>query len=320
MYRYHMISLGFGFLLDVCFGDPEWLPHPVQAIGALISFCERILRAVFPKTKKGERVAGSVLVFLVFVFSMGLPFFLLWITYTKNVFAGIVLEGIFCYQLLAMKGLKTESEKVRYVLENNSLEAARQQVSRIVGRDTNALSKDGVIKAAVETVAENTSDGVIAPLFWMGIGGAAFGFFYKAVNTMDSMLGYKNEKYLNFGRTAAKLDDIVNLLPSRLAAIMMIFASFLLQYRTKEAVLIYRRDRFNHASPNSAQTESVCAGALGIQLAGNAYYFGTLYEKPTIGDDNRPIETEDIRRANQLLYVTGFLTMEILLLTAVFCW
>lgn len=183
----------------------------------------------------------------------------------------------------------------------------------IVGRDTESLTEEGVTKAAVETVAENTSDGVVAPLFYMVIGGACLGFAYKAVNTMDSMVGYKNEKYRYFGTAAARLDDVVNFIPARIAAALMIAASFLLGMDGKRAVSIYRRDRKNHKSPNAAQTESVMAGALGVELAGNAWYFGTLYEKPAIGDAVRKIEIRDIRNSHRLLYGTSILALVFLM-------
>lgn len=213
------------------------------------------------------------------------------------------------YQILAVKCLKVESMKVYQSLTKEGIEEARKAVAMIVGRDTAVLDGTGVAKAAIETVAENTSDGVIAPMLYTALGGPVLGFLYKAVNTMDSMIGYKNEKYLNFGRTAAKLDDVCNYLPSRISAYLMIAAAYLggSDFSGKGAYRIYKRDRRNHASPNSAQTESVCAGALGIQLAGDAVYFGKVVKKPHIGDDTRPVEYEDIRRANRLMYLTAWL-------------
>ena len=210
-------------------------------------------------------------------------------------------------QALAAKGLVQESTNVYAELKKDDLPAARKAVSRIVGRDTEALTAEGVTRAAVETVAENASDGVIAPLLYMLLGGAPLALTYKAINTMDSMLGYKNEKYLYFGRAAAKLDDVANYIPSRLAALLWIMAAAFTRNDAKGAWRIWRRDRRNHASPNSAQTESACAGALGVQLAGPAYYFGEYYPKPTIGDPLRPIEPEDILRADRMMYVaSGF--------------
>lgn len=212
-----------------------------------------------------------------------------------------------CYQMLATKSLKSESMKVYEPLVKHDIEKARYAVSMIVGRDTQSLTEEGVTKAAVETIAENTADGIIAPMFYMAIGGAPLMFLYKGINTMDSMLGYKNDRYLNFGRYAAKLDDVVNFLPARISGWLMIAASYLCGLNGKKAYKIYVRDRFNHASPNSAQTEAVMAGALGVLLAGNAYYFGKLYEKPFIGDADRDIVPEDIKRANMLLYATAAL-------------
>lgn len=260
-----------------------------------------------PKTKKGERIGGVLLVVTVVVISSAVPFGILYFVYGRNVFAGFLVESFMCYQILATKSLKSESEKVYVALKEDGLSAGRKAVSMIVGRDTKELTEEGVTKAAVETVAENTSDGIIAPMFYMMIGGAVLGFTYKAVNTMDSMLGYKNEKYLYFGTAAAKLDDAVNYIPARLSAWFMIGAAFFTKMDYKDAYRIYRRDRKNHKSPNAAQTESVMAGALNVQLAGNAWYFGKLYEKPTIGDNLRPVEINDIRRSHKLLYGTALI-------------
>lgn len=260
-----------------------------------------------PKTKKGERIGGVLLIVIVVAVSSAVPFGILYFVYGRNVFAGFLVESFMCYQILATKSLKSESEKVYVALKEKGLSAGRKAVSMIVGRDTKELTQEGVTKAAVETVAENTSDGIIAPMFYMMIGGAVLGFTYKAVNTMDSMVGYKNEKYLYFGTAAAKLDDAVNFIPARLSAWFMIAAAFFTKMDYKDAYRIYRRDRKNHKSPNAAQTEAVMAGALNVQLAGNAWYFGKLYEKPTIGDTLRSVEIDDIRRSHKLLYGTALI-------------
>lgn len=307
MMRWTTIALILGFLADLLFGDPRWLYHPVRLIGAAITFLEKRLRSLFPKTEKGEYAAGCVLVIGICLFSAAIPLLVLKIAFRIHTFAGIAAEAFLCYQMLAVKSLKTESMRVYRELKKNDLEGARYAVSMIVGRDTASLDEAGVTKAAVETVAENTSDGIIAPLFYMAIGGPVLMWIYKGINTMDSMIAYKNEKYLHFGRCAAKLDDLANFLPARLSAIFMILGAFLAGYNGKNAAKIFKRDRFNHASPNSAQTEAVMAGALEIQLAGNAFYFGKLYEKPTIGDAIRSVQYEDIRKANQLLYVSAAL-------------
>ena len=307
-----LVALVMGYILDLIFGDPYWMPHPVRFIGNLISILEKVIRRFMPKTKRGEYIGGITLTVMVVSISMVIPLVIILIAKTINKYLALIVESFMCYQILATKSLKVESMKVYDELAKNDLPSARKAVSMIVGRDTKDLTFSGVAKAAVETVAENTSDGIIAPMIFIAIGGAPMGFFYKAINTLDSMVGYKNERYINFGRFAAKLDDVVNYLPARISAYQMILSSFFLRYDYKNAFKIYKRDRYNHASPNSAQTESVCAGALDVQLAGNAYYFGKLYEKPTIGDDIREINYDDIKKANRLLYCTSFISIVII--------
>lgn len=307
MMQQSLIALAAGFILDLIIGDPHALWHPVQGIGAWITFLEKHLRKCFPATKTGERTAGAVLVVLVLVLSTGIPALILTAAGYVSHWLALAVETVFCYQMLATKSLKTESHKVYDALKQEGLLAGRKAVSMIVGRDTQSLTEEGVVKATVETVAENTSDGVIAPMLYMALGGGVLGYFYKAVNTMDSMIGYKNEKYRYFGTCAARLDDVLNYVPARISACLMLLASAFLRMQTKNAFRIYRRDRHNHKSPNAAQTEAVMAGALGVQLAGNAYYFGELHEKPTIGDAQRSIEREDILRADLLLYATAIL-------------
>lgn len=301
--------LASAFILDLLFGDPYWLPHPICLIGKMISKGEKMARRVFKKTPKGEFLGGMAMSIAIVLLCFIVPFLILWGLAKIHIALAVVVQVWCCYQIFAARSLKTESMKVYTALKSGNLADARKYLSYIVGRDTQALSEEAVAKAAVETVAENTSDGVVAPLLYMAIGGAPLAFAYKAVNTLDSMIGYKNEKYLYFGRFAAKLDDVANWIPARLSGLFMIAASFLCGFDGKNAARIYRRDRRKHASPNSAQTESVCAGALGIQLAGNAYYFGKLYEKPTIGDEGRKTEAQDIPRANQLMMTTSALAV-----------
>ena len=307
-----LVALVMGYILDLIFGDPYWMPHPVRFIGNLISILEKVIRRFMPKTKRGEYIGGIIFTVMVVSISMVIPLVIILMAKSINTYLALTVETFMCYQILATKSLKVESMKVYDELEKNDLPSARKAVSMIVGRDTKDLTFSGVAKAAVETVAENTSDGIIAPMIFIAIGGAPMGFFYKAINTLDSMVGYKNERYINFGRFAAKLDDVVNYLPARISAYQMILSSFFLRYDYKNAFKIYKRDRYNHASPNSAQTESVCAGALDVQLAGNAYYFGKFYEKPTIGDDIREINYDDIKKANRLLYCTSFISIVII--------
>lgn len=298
-----------GFLLDFIFGDPVWLYHPVRVIGNFISFGEKTLRKIFRKTPGGELAAGAVLWFLTAGLSFLIPFAVLAGAQMLHPVLRFLIESFWCYQILAARCLVNESGKVYDRLKENDLPGARKAVSIIVGRDTENLTVEGVTKAAVETVAENTSDGVTAPLLFLILGGAPLGFLYKAVNTMDSMLGYKNEKYLYFGRFPARMDDVFNYIPSRTTALFMIAAAFLTGMDGKNAWKIYLRDRRKHASPNAAQTEAVCAGALRVRLAGDAVYFGKLYKKEYLGDSLRPIEAEDIRRAGRLMYVTAVLML-----------
>lgn len=313
MIYYTPLAILLGFLLDLIIGDPYSLPHPIRLIGNLISRTEKLIRKVIDKNPKNLLFGGFILVLVVTTFSTIIPLVILVLLYHFVPLLGLLVESIMCYYILAMKCLKTESMKVYTALEKEDIEGARHAVSMIVGRDTKSLDKEGITKAAVETVAENASDGEIAPLFYLAIGGPVLGFFYKGVNTMDSMVGYKNEAYYYFGRCAAKLDDALNFIPARLGAIFMIIVSPLLHLDARGAFTIFKRDRRNHKSPNSAQTEAACAGALGIQLGGDAYYFGELHHKPTIGDDKRPIEVKDILRANQLMYGASFFALVVFL-------
>ena len=300
-----------GFVLDALFGDPAWLPHPVVYMGKAISRLEKFLRSRLPKTPQGELLGGAIVAFCLPVGTFLLTGLVCWGAARLHPLLGLAVQMFWCGQALAARGLVQESTNVYKELKKPDLPGARKAVSRIVGRDTAELTAEGVTKAAVETVAENASDGVIAPLLYMLIGGAPLALTYKAINTMDSMLGYKNEKYLYFGRVPAKLDDVANYIPSRLAGLLWVAAAAFTHNDAKGAWKIWRRDRRNHASPNSAQTESACAGALGVQLAGPAYYFGQYYPKLTIGDALRPIEPEDILRANRMMVAESILALAI---------
>ena len=304
-----LFALLLGFLLDLLLGDPRWLPHPIRAIGALIAALEKVLRKIFPKNRSGQLAGGVALVILVLVLSGGFTLLVLWLCGKVGLWLRFLAETILCFQLLATRSLKGESMKVYKALKAGDLEGARYAVSMIVGRDTQCLDEAGVARAAVETVAENASDGVIAPLIFLAIGGAPLGMVYKAVNTMDSMVGYKNDQYLWFGRYAARLDDVVNFIPARLAGLLMCLGAGFSGFDAPNALRIFRRDRKNHKSPNSAHTEAAAAGALHIQLGGSNYYFGKLVEKPTIGDADHPVEPLDIVRVNRLMYATAFLAL-----------
>lgn len=312
---YHIFAFIAGFVLDLLIGDPHFIPHPVRLIGSLISFCDKRLNcdAGYNISEKKLNLIkykrGMLLAFTVIFATFAMSVIIIVAAYSINLYAGVIVEAVMTWQILATKCLRVESMRVYDALRTDGVDAGRRAVSMIVGRDTSVLDAAGVTRAAVETIAENTSDGVIAPMLYTAIGGPVLGFVYKAVNTMDSMLGYKNDKYMYFGRFAARLDDVVNFIPARISAYLMIAAAFIggRQLDGKNAYRIFKRDRFNHASPNSAQTESVCAGALRVQLAGDAVYFGKLVKKKYIGDGLREIEYEDIKRANRLMYITAFL-------------
>lgn len=313
-------SILAGFLLDCLLGDPHCFPHPVRLMGSFISFLEKRLNNSSDSAKV-QRLKGFCLVFLLTVTAFLLPYTILFICRRFNPILFLVVESVMCYQCLAARSLFSESMKVYHQLKKGNVEGARFAVSMIVGRDTDILDEGGIAKAAVETVAENTSDGVIAPLFFMALFGASGGMLYKAINTMDSMIAYKNERYRNFGFFAAKLDDFANLIPARLCALLMIFSTFVLAifpakpgFHPINSIKIFLRDRYKHASPNSAQSESVCAGALNIQLAGDTVYDGITEKKDFIGDKKREIEYEDILRANVLMYATTVLSVSFLLL------
>ena len=312
---YHIFAFIAGFVLDLLIGDPHFIPHPVRLIGSLISFCDKRLNCDAGYNISEKKLylikykRGMLLAFTVIFATFAISVIIIVAAYSINLYAGVIAEAVMTWQILATKCLRVESMRVYDALRTDGVDAGRRAVSMIVGRDTSVLDVAGVTRAAVETIAENTSDGVIAPMLYTAIGGPVLGFVYKAVNTMDSMLGYKNDKYMYFGRFAARLDDVVNFIPARISAYLMIAAAFIggRQFDGKNAYRIFKRDRFNHASPNSAQTESVCAGALRVQLAGDAVYFGKLVKKKYIGDGLREIEYEDIKRANRLMYITAFL-------------
>lgn len=312
---YHIFAFIAGFVLDLLIGDPHFIPHPVRLIGSLISFCDKRLNCDAGYNISEKKInlikykRGMLLAFTVIIATFAMSVIIIVAAYSINLYAGIIAEAVMTWQILATKCLRVESMRVYDALRTDGVDAGRRAVSMIVGRDTSVLDAAGVTRAAVETIAENTSDGVIAPMLYTAIGGPVLGFVYKAVNTMDSMLGYKNDKYMYFGRFAARLDDVVNFIPARISAYLMIAAAFIggRHFDGKNAYHIFKRDRFNHASPNSAQTESVCAGALRVQLAGDAVYFGKLVKKKYIGDGLREIEYEDIKRANRLMYITAFL-------------
>lgn len=305
-----MIELTIGYILDMVIGDPNNPLHPVRGIGYVASKLENIFRIFL---KKNLRLAGL----LVWILTVGLTFMVTFeiAKYARflNIYFGIILEGVLIYFCISSKGLVVEGYKVIKFILKDDLEGARKQLSYIVGRDTGSLSKEGVIRAVVETIAENMADGIIAPLFYAGIFGAPLALAYKAVNTLDSMFGYKNDKYMEFGYFSAKLDDVFNYIPARITGLLIIFSSIILGYDYKNSLKVYKRDRYNHTSPNSAHPEAAMAGALGVQLGGANYYFGKLVEKPTIGDKVKEIEINDVNKTAKVLYLTSFMGLLIAL-------
>ena len=312
------LAILIGFAIDLLIGDPRSLPHPVVLMGKLIDFlCEWVGYNAEGASKAIERIKGGIVWFTVAALSFLIPFLILLILGKINPHLRLAVEAIMCWQILATKGLRDSAMNVYKALKNGSIEDARREVSMIVGRDVASLDEKGITRATVETVAENASDGVIAPLLYMAIGGAPLGFLYKAVNTMDSMLGYTDPPYTNIGFIPAKMDDIFNAVPARISALLMLLAGRLLDMDYVNGRKIFKRDRYNHASPNAAQTEAVCAGLLGVQLAGDAYYHGVLHKKKYIGDAVREIEIEDIPRAGKLLYLTAFFALALAIALAI---
>ncbi len=316
-----MTALICGILLDQFIGDPYFMPHPIRDIGRLIMVLEKKLlgetKGAENRDPKGEKRRGILLWFIVILTSVFFSTLIVVGAYMINKYLGIVVESILTCYILAARSLCKESMAVSKELKKGDIPGARYKLSMIVGRDTAELSEEEIVKAAVETVSENTSDGVIAPLIYTAIGGPILGFLYKAVNTMDSMLGYKNDRFKDFGFLAAKADDVFNFLPSRISALFMIAGAFVLRifskaYDPKGAAKIWKRDRLNHKSPNSAQTESVCAGALGLKLGGPHLYGGVMVDKPFIGDEERHAEISDIKRSNNLMFMTEALTVSVI--------
>jgi len=306
-----VLSLPTGFLIDLIVGDPHGFPHPVILIGKLIDFFEEKMRAAFPKTEQGEKRAGLLVWIFTVCISAAVPLCILILCSFVSIWLVYAVESVFFWQMLAVKSLKSETMKVYYALESGDIMKSRYAISMIVGRDTDELDDSAITRAAVETVAENTSDGIIAPLMYAAIGGAPLMFFYKAVNTMDSMLGYTEPPYKNIGLVPAKADDVFNFIPARLSAFLMLLAGAIMKLDVGNGWFIFKRDRHNHASPNSAQTESVCAGLLDIRLGGDASYHGVLHKKKTIGDDIRPVKHDDIPTSCALMFFTSVLMLAV---------
>ncbi|MDR3333546.1 MAG: adenosylcobinamide-phosphate synthase CbiB [Treponema sp.] len=299
-------AIVLSFLLDLVLVPPRWMPHPVRGIGFLITKGESVLRRLLPGR---AWFAGTLLVILVGGFTLGLSTVVFVLAYRVNNWVGFVVQVFMSCQVLTLRSLQKESVGIYKKVRQDDLVGARKALSRIVGRDTVRLSMDQVIKATIETIAENLSGGVIAPLFFLALGGPPLGMLYKAITTMDSMIGYQNRRYLAFGRTAATLDDIVNWLPTRVAARFMLAAAGILNLNAANAARIYKRDKHQYAGP--IRTEAVAAGALGIALGGDAWYFGELHQKPVLGDAIRSVRASDILAAIRLMYMSSVLFLPI---------
>lgn len=294
-----MKEITIGFILDLIIGDPQNPYHPIRFIGALCKKLETFFRERFKNNLKTAGlltwIIAVVVVYTITKALLNVIGFISWPLAT-------IAAGIMIYFCISAKALKVEGLKVVSYILKDDIECARKQLSYIVGRDTMNLDKEAILRAVIETIAENMADGVIAPLFYAGIGGAPLAFAYKAVNTMDSMFGYKNEEYMDFGYFPAKLDDVFNYIPARLAAYLTVASAYLLGFHGERSLKIYNRDKYNHSSPNSAHPEAAFAGALGVRLGGANYYFGKLVEKPTIGDNIEEITVDKVNAANKLLY------------------
>lgn len=306
------LSTFTAFILDQIFGDPRNFPHPVVIIGKLISAMERFTRKVFPKTNKGELAAGAFTWVIVATVSFAVPFIALVLLAKVNVWAAFALNTFWSYQIFASKSLKEQSMLVYRYLEAEDLPNSRKYLSWIVGRDTSELDPEEITKAVVETVAENTSDGVTAPMLYMMILGAPLGMLYKAINTMDSMLGYKNDRYMYFGRIPAKIDDVANFIPARITGLLMCLTAPLIGLDGGNAYRIYKRDRLKHLSPNSGHLEAACAGAMHIMLGGDSFYFGKLVEKASLGDPDREVRITDIPGSIKMMYASSLAMLALL--------
>lgn len=301
------------FILDLVLGDPRWFPHPVILIGRLITSVEKDFRK-FMKGRTSKLLAGGVLALIVPLTAFSVVYWLIFAAKTVSLWTGWLSAAFLGYTTIAVKSLYEEPLKVTSLLAAGDINGARKELSYLVGRDTHDLDEKGIVRALVETVAENTSDGVIAPLFYLAIGGPPLAMAYKAVNTLDSMVGYKSERYLYFGRASARLDDVVNYIPARLTAILIVFAAFVSRKNWKGALRIMLRDRRNHPSPNSGYPESAMAGAIGRRLGGLSYYGGVASNKPFIGDEHGEFQVGDVKDAGRLMITSSILMVLISML------
>lgn len=310
--KFTFFAILIGFIIDCFLGDPQNPFHPIRLLGYLNNLFIKLYDKLNLKRNFSKFIYGMIMNIIIILIVFFVFLYIIRFLYKINFIIGFIFEAIMCYFIIAPKCLFNESMKIYKALKSNDIQNARKYLSYIVGRDTKNLEQDKIIKATVETISENLSDGVIAPLFYLFLGGIPLGMVYKAINTLDSMVGYKNEKFMFFGKFSARLDDIANFIPARISAIVMIISSFILKLNFKNAIKIYLRDRYNHLSPNSAHTEAVCAGALSIQLGGSNFYNGVLVHKKTIGDELKKPEIKDIILANKIMYLSTVIFIFIL--------
>ena len=296
------IKIWIAYVLDLIFGDPQNVVHPVQVIGKIISAGEKVLLR-----KKYKFLAGAVLN----IFTVSITYTLMYLI-SKSVKISVffmIIEIYLMYTIFSINSLAREGNRVYRILKEGDIEKARKDLSYLVSRDTEMMDEKMIIRSTMETISENTVDGIVAPMFYMFLGGMPLAMAYKAINTLDSMVGYKNEKYMDFGKFSAKVDDAANFIPARITGILIVLASMILGYDYKNSLKIFLRDRKNHSSPNSAHSEASVAGALGVQFGGKVSYFGKEIDKPTIGDKTKEFELEDIRKNIRIMYVTSFLSL-----------
>ena len=296
------IKIWIAYVLDLIFGDPQNVIHPVQVIGKTISAGEKVLLR-----KKYKFLAGAVLN----IFTVSITYTLMYLI-SKSVKISVffmIIEIYLMYTIFSINSLAREGNRVYRILKEGDIEKARKDLSYLVSRDTEMMDEKMIIRSTMETISENTVDGIVAPMFYMFLGGMPLAMAYKAINTLDSMVGYKNEKYMEFGKFSAKVDDVANFIPARITGILIVLASMILGYDYKNSLKIFIRDRKNHSSPNSAHSEASVAGALRVQFGGKVSYFGKEIDKPTIGDKTKEFELEDIRKNIRIMYVTSFLSL-----------
>ena len=303
-----VIKIWIAYILDLIFGDPQNIIHPVQIIGKIISLGEKILL----KEKSGSRYkffAGIILNIFVVSITYGLTCLIYKSSKTSGVFT--LIEIYLMYTVFSVNSLAREGNRVYNILKEGNIEKARKDLSYLVSRDTETMDEKMIIRSTMETISENTVDGIVAPMFYMFLGGLPLAMTYKAINTLDSMVGYKNERYMDFGKFSAKIDDIANFIPARITGFLIVAASMILRYNYKNSLKMFIRDRKNHSSPNSAHAEASVAGALGVQFGGRVSYFGKEADKPTIGDKIKDFELEDIKKNIKIMYITSFLSLAI---------